>query len=197
MTDLEVAALEALTRGAAKAVALARTIFNNKDDKKGQGNQHVFYFETRCGSQYCHFPDTSNTHFGSHALAACEILVNLDLYIEFLCLIWDTKQMPSWTNIEVNISNTLHDNPTLTELAVFILYSQSVTHPYMQHIHGPGTNNINVLELQGYHDKVKTYLKTIINQPQMLLDPIDDELGYHKGAMDSCAWEWPEAINVV
>ncbi len=110
------------------------TIFNNKDDKKGQGDQHIFFFESQTGKRYKRFPDTSNIGFGSHALAACELLVNLNGYIKFLQFVRDTKQSPAWTNIKVNVYNALQDIPTLTEIAVFVLYSQSVTHPYMCHV---------------------------------------------------------------
>ncbi|KAJ7573713.1 hypothetical protein C8J56DRAFT_804160, partial [Mycena floridula] len=54
VTAEETTALEASTFGGAKLCALAGTIFNNKDDKKGQGDSHVIH------PTGLRFPDTSN-----------------------------------------------------------------------------------------------------------------------------------------
>ncbi|KAF7351568.1 hypothetical protein MSAN_01589300 [Mycena sanguinolenta] len=47
LTEDQLRAFEASTRGGVKAAALAGAIFNNKDDKKGQADRHVDFYESR------------------------------------------------------------------------------------------------------------------------------------------------------
>jgi hypothetical protein len=96
--------------------------------------------------------------------------------------------------VEKNLYAALHDNPTLTELCVLALYAQAVTHPYMCQIQGPGTEQINMLELSPLHAQVKVHVQKIIDDPDLLLSPA---CSYKTGAMDGKEWERPEVITAV
>jgi len=196
MTEDELTAFEASTRGGVKAVALAGTIFNNKDDKKGQGDAHVFHFMEIDGNSkhFQRFPDTSNTRFNSHAEAAAELLTHLDKYLEFMLLIRDKKKSPAWTNIELNVYCSLQDIPTLTELAVMTLYSQAVTHPYMRVVRGPGTSHVNVLDLKDFHVTVREFIQGVVDEPGNLFGA---DATPKLGSLDGKDWHHPRAVKAV
>lgn len=196
LTNNEVTALESSTRGGVKAVALAGAIFNNKDDKKGHGDSHVYHFTEIMGpkSNFRRFPDTSNTRFGSYGEAAGELLAHLDQYREFLRLIKDKKKVPAWNNLELNVYRALHDIPTLTEMAAMALYSQAVTHPYMRIIRGPGTENVNVLDLKIFHMSVRKFIQGIIDEPEHL---VSAEASPALGSLDGKDWERGDTINAI
>ena len=117
--------------GGVKLASLAGMIFNNKNDKVGQQDIYRQFFHSR-NVEKKKFPDTSNTRYQSHCTAAAELLTTLALYIEFMEWIRDTKEKPGFTNMERNIYLGLQDIPTQTELAVFALYAQAITHPYLR-----------------------------------------------------------------
>ncbi|KAF8177867.1 hypothetical protein BJ912DRAFT_930228 [Pholiota molesta] len=189
MTELEIAALEASTRGGVKVAALAGAIFNNKDDKKGYGDSHVWHLTELVGRPVKHFLGTNNTRFNSHAEAAVELLINLAAYNTYLLLIKDKKKSPSWTNIELNVYLALQDPPTLTELAVLALYSQAVTHPYLCVVRGPGTENVSILDLKDFHVKVREFIQSICDNPDLL---IGLDASPKLGSLDGKDWENPE-----
>jgi len=70
--------------------------------------------------------------------------------------------------MEQNFWNAIHDLPTLSELAVLLLYAQSISHPYMEKVCTPGQN---ALELGPYHAKVLDHIREIISNPQLLIEP--------------------------
>ncbi|KAF7346731.1 hypothetical protein MSAN_01811400 [Mycena sanguinolenta] len=100
LTEDELRAFEASTRGGVKTCALAGAIFNNKDDKKGQADKHVDFMTRKLGKPHARFPDTSNTRFGSHGNAAAELITYLPEYREMMDVIRWSKTNPSLTNIE-------------------------------------------------------------------------------------------------
>ncbi|KDQ25108.1 hypothetical protein PLEOSDRAFT_1078957 [Pleurotus ostreatus PC15] len=193
ITDTELAALEALTFGGAKTTALAGAIFSNKDDKKGQGDMHVDYFALITGTSR-RFPQTNNTRFGSHGEAAEVLLEHLDAYIAFLHLIRDKKKQPGWTNIESNVYKALHDVPTLTELAIMVLYTNAITHPYMRAVRGQGTNATNALDLGPLHRRVCEHIQRIIEDPDLLLGP---SASFCEGSLDGLEWENKASMDAV
>ena len=73
--------------GGTKLTSLAGAIFNHKDEKKGQADTYCIFFEWELGYMIS-FPDTSNTRYGSHCLAAPELLVHRELYIKLLAQVW-------------------------------------------------------------------------------------------------------------
>ncbi|KAL1686393.1 hypothetical protein GGG16DRAFT_64388 [Schizophyllum commune] len=174
LTEEELAAVEVSTRGGAKTTALAGAIFHHRSDKKGQGDTYVnvlSYMLSEDFEQVIHrFPQTNNTRFGSHGEAAGELLVHLEYYIEFLEFIRTKKQSVSWTNIELNVYNALHDDPTLTELAVLALYQQLITHPYMKLVRLREGDELNAADLGPLHAEIREHCQRLIDHPEIILD---------------------------
>lgn len=193
-TAAENHALEVTGRGGPKATAIAGAIFNHQNDKKGQQDTHRNYFEEAYGYKF-NFPDTSNTRYGSHCEAAAEILVHLGRYREFLIFIKDSKTHRRFNHMELNLKKALDDPPTLTELAVMALYAQSVTHPYMHQVRGPGTENVNVLDLGPLHHQVVQHVRKIASDPGLLIS--DDEGSYRQAALDGKPWHQQHVIMTV
>jgi len=75
----------------------------------------------------------------------------VDHYIQFLDFIRDNKTNAQFNHMEENLAKALHDNTTLTELAVLTLYSQAITKPYMRMVRAPGTEHLNILDLGPLH----------------------------------------------
>ncbi|KAG1852244.1 hypothetical protein DFJ58DRAFT_841904, partial [Suillus subalutaceus] len=193
VTEVQLRALEVSGRGGVQTCSLAGAIFNNKDDKKGQQDTHRFYFE-RIKGILSTFPDTSNTRYQSYCEAAAELLTYLNEYITFLEQVRDKKEKQNFSHIEENLYNALHDGPTLTELAVLTLYAAAITHPYMRSVRGPGTENINILDLGPLHDEVMNHLELIIENPHLLISP---NASFKLGALDGQEWQNPGAIEAV
>jgi len=189
----KVRANEVSQGGGVKLTSLAGSLFRHKDEKKGQQDSFRFFFENRLGYTV-RFPDTSNTRFQSHCQAAEELLVHLELYKEFLELVRDKKDARSFTHMEQNVYDALHNIPTLTELAVLALYSQSISQPYMRHVRGPGLAATNMLDLGPLHEHVKAHCRAIINEPGLLLSAA---ASYETGSLDGRPWQRPEAFYAV
>ncbi|RXW25130.1 hypothetical protein EST38_g727 [Candolleomyces aberdarensis] len=195
LSDEEAAAIEASTRGGIKTTALAGTLFNNKDDKKGYHDTHLNHLTAKYGLKASHrFPDTSNVRFNTYAEGAGELLKYLDFYLEFLDLVKWRKSRPGWTNIELNLNNALHDTPTLTELAVMVLYAQAITHPYLRMVRGPGTEQTNVLDLGPLHLQVRNHCQAVIDDPDLL---ISDDAMFEIATLDGKPWEDLDAVVAV
>ncbi|KAF7982655.1 hypothetical protein HWV62_27105 [Athelia sp. TMB] len=194
LTAAEEHALEATTRGGIKATTLAGAMFNHKDDKKGQQDTYKQYFELRLGYPVT-FPDTSNTRYGSHCDAAAALLTHLPLYIEFLEHVRDRKEKQGFNHLENNLYKALLDPPTLSELAVLALYAQSVTHPYMKQVRGPGTENVNILDLGPLHVQVLEHVAKIAENPQILL--VAEHSSYIEGALDGREWHQRDIITAI
>ncbi|KAI0081517.1 hypothetical protein K474DRAFT_1756085, partial [Panus rudis PR-1116 ss-1] len=177
--------------GAVKLTQLCGLVFNHHDDKKGQQDTYRNFFQHAL-SYIVHFPETSNTRFQSHCIAACELLVNLPLYLEFLDLIRDKKDKRNLNNIENNIYQGLRDTSTLTELAVLALYAQVISHPYMRVVRGHG--HWNALTLGPFHAMVICHCETVIADPDVLLAA---DASYEKGALDGAQWERSEVFYVI
>ena len=192
-------ATDASTRGAVKAASIAGALFNNKDDKKGHQDFHRHYFEKvkleLTGEKHSvKFPDTSNTRYQCYCNAAAELLTYLPHYITFLELIRDKKDKPGFNHMEQNLYNALHDSPTLTEFAVLVLYAQSVTHPYMREVRGPGSENVNLLDLGPLHDELHNHIARIIDDPSIL---IGANVSYESATLDGLPWEDSRAVSAV
>ena len=186
-------AVDASQSGGVKLTNLAGAVFNHKDDKKGQQDTLRFFFKAKIGYMMS-FPDTSNTCYQLHCKAAAVLLLYLPLFIKFLELVCDKKDSRSFNHMEFNVYCRLQDIPTLTELAVLVLYTQSISHPYMRQVRGPKQVHKNILDLSPLHKQVKTHCKKIIADPDLLLSP---SASYVTGAMDGKLWERPEAVYAV
>lgn len=192
-TAIEQRAYDNSSGGGVKLTNLAGMVFNNKSDKIGQHDVHQQFFSFR-GIRKNRFPDTNNTRFQSHSLAAAELLTTLALYVEFMEWIKDGKDKPEFTNIEKNIYYGLQDVPTQTELAVLTLYAQAISHPYMRSVRGPGTEQVNMLNLGPLHLKVQQHMEAVISHPKILLPSYGS---YQTGTMDGKPWQNPEAIQAI
>jgi hypothetical protein len=179
--------------GASKLTSLAGAIFNHKDEKKGQGDTFRIFFERELG-YLVSFPDTSNTRYQSHCQAAAALLIHLPLYIKFLEQVRDKKEKRRFNHMELNVHKGLKDIPTLTELAVFALYGQAISHPYLRQIRGPTRKEWNILETGPLHERVKEHCRAIIACPDLLLS---ESASYATGSMDGQGWDQPEAIYSV
>ncbi|KAH7917833.1 hypothetical protein BV22DRAFT_967818, partial [Leucogyrophana mollusca] len=140
------------------------------------------------------FPDTSNTRYQSHCEAAAELLTYLDLYIELLDSVRLKKDKQNFNHMEENLFKALHDIPTLTELAVLVLYAAAVTHPYMRSVRGPGTENLNILDLGPLHNRVKSHVQKVIDEPAILIGP---SASFATGSLDGEEWQNPAAVAAV
>ncbi|RDB27700.1 hypothetical protein Hypma_003276 [Hypsizygus marmoreus] len=185
----ELEAFEASTRGGVKIAAIAGAILRNRDDKKGQGDTYSIHFPGR------RFSDTNNTHFGSHGEAAADILVNRLPLVEFLRVVRDKKKAKAaWTNIEWNLFNALQDIPTITELAILVLYSQNITHPYMRSVRGSDNGSKNVLDLGPLHVEVRDHIHDVIEDTDLWLSPTTT---FKAAALDGLEWERVDAVETV
>jgi len=90
-----------------------------------------------------------------------------------------------------NFWNAIHDVPTLSELAVLSLYAQSIYHPYMEKVHTPGQN---ALELGPHHAKVLDYIREIIRNPHLLIRPSPS---FTTAALDRKNWKSPKMFKAV
>jgi hypothetical protein len=191
LTEDEFKVLEASTRGGIKVCALAGAIFNNKDDKKGQGDRHVDFMSQKLEKQHKRFPDTSNTRFGSYGDAAAEIITYLPLYKEIVRIIEWSKHIPSLTNIEKNLANALADPCTITEFVAMVIYQNVITHPYMRQVRVPGTENINVLDLGPLHRTINDHCQSILDDPDIIFG---GDMSYTSATLDGKPWSDPEAM---
>jgi hypothetical protein len=192
-TAAEQRAYSASSGGGVKLASLAGMIFNNKNDKVGQQDMHQLFFLAR-GIKETKFPDTNNTRYQSHCGAAAVLLTHLKLYIELMEWIRDGKEKPGFTNVEKNVYIGLQDPATQTELAVLALYAQAISHPYMRQVRGPGTEQVNMLDLGPLHFRVQDHIEKIIQDPYLLLPPHGS---YESGAMDGKPWENPEVMGAI
>jgi hypothetical protein len=179
--------------GGVKLTSPAGAVFRNKNTKIGQQNTHQHFFQS-CEEKMPKFPDTSNTCYQSHYLAAAELIIRQELYIEFLEWICDGKDKPGFTNMKKNIYAGLTDVPTLTELCVLVLYAQAISHPYMHEVQEPAAKEINILDLGSLHQKVQKHMEEVIAKPEILLHPHGT---YKTGSMDSKQWHSLEAVAAV
>ncbi|KAJ7620143.1 hypothetical protein FB45DRAFT_745577 [Roridomyces roridus] len=177
-------------RGGVKTTDLMGALLNNKDDKKGEQERYVIFFESKFGYAL-YFPDTNNTRYQSHSEGAGEIIVHRPTYFELLEFIRDRKDSMNFNHMESNIHKALQDPYTLTELAVLAVYGQAVTHPYMRTARKARTN---ILTLGPLHAKLLAHLSTLISTPSLLFGP---EISYETGALDGQQWERPEVIYAV
>ncbi|KIJ47936.1 hypothetical protein M422DRAFT_248518 [Sphaerobolus stellatus SS14] len=126
-------ALERSQGGAIKVVGLAGAAFRHKDNKKGHQDSFNFYMEEQLGYAF-KFSDTSNVWYQSNCDGSGDLLVNLDLIIEYLHQVKDVKDARTLNNLEANLLKGLQDLVTIQELCVLALFSQVVSHPYMRQI---------------------------------------------------------------
>ena len=141
------------------------------------------------------FPEVSNTRYASLLEAVRVVLKYRVLYIELLHFVRDSKVNRALNNMEANVLKGLEDYCTLDELGVFVLYYESISHPFIQAIRSPGLEGRNALDLGPFFIKLKNHIKKLINSPSLLLDPKSDSLTASLTSQDS--WRFPEAVAAV
>ncbi|THU75834.1 hypothetical protein K435DRAFT_824682 [Dendrothele bispora CBS 962.96] len=195
-TDAAKRADEKSKGGAIKVSSLSGTIYRHKDRKRGQQDTLQFFLHEELS--FCvEFPDTSNTRFQSHAQACAIIITYRDLFLKFLQLVEDNKTGRKLNHLEQNVRKGLQCNYTLHEFAAVTLYHQTISIPYMREIRGPsGSTEHNVLCLGPFHERLKTHLAKLINNPEIVTE------GYilakwQTAMFDGKPWEQPDAIEAV
>ena len=184
--------MDVTTCGGVKAASIAGHIFSNKDDKKGYQDLHKRHFEPITG-KWVRFPDTSNTRYQSFGEAAAELLVYRSDYQNLMETVRLNKTKQTLNHMESNLKVALDDIPTLTELAVLTLYAQAISHPYMKKVRGPGTEDLNMLNMGPLHEEVKQHIQMIIDDPDILLG---DGVSYQKDVFGQ-KWHRPDAFETV
>ncbi|KAJ7120405.1 hypothetical protein C8R44DRAFT_737216 [Mycena epipterygia] len=187
-------AFQASTRGGVKICALAGAIFNHKDDKKGQADKHVDFMTRKTGKPHSRFPDTSNARFGTFGGASAELITYILEYLDMMDLIQWSKTNPSLTNIEKHLRDALKNPATLTELCAMILYQQIISHAFLRQVRGPGTENVNLLDLGPLHTAVRDHIQKILDNPDLIFG---EDMLYEMATLDGRQWHDPKAVKAV
>ncbi|EPQ51558.1 hypothetical protein GLOTRDRAFT_96296 [Gloeophyllum trabeum ATCC 11539] len=187
LTDTEKCALDSLTCGGVKTMDIGGAVFKNSDQKKGQGDSYAYRFGRR-------YPDTSNTRYHSHGDSACVTWAWLDDHIDFVLRMKECKANNTFTNMEKNLYNALQDPATLTEMACMVLYTQTVSEPYLKIVRGPGSEGLNQLDLGPFHEEVKTHIKMLIEDPDLVLA---EDARPELATLDVADWAYPEAVHTI
>jgi hypothetical protein len=192
-TKAQQRAIDVTTAGGVKAASIAGAIFNHKDDKKGQQDSYRYHFQSVLGRP-CNFPDTSSIRYHCFCAAAAELIAYTPDYLEFLDEVKMSKDKPGFNHMEQNLWDALHDAKTKSELAVLAVYLCTVSAPYARFIRGPGTEEVNMLDLGPYHFKLKEHIKTLIDNPSLALGP---EAKSATATLDGEQWHHPDAMQAV
>jgi hypothetical protein len=77
-----------------------------------------------------------------------------------------------------------------------VIYGLIVSWPYAIHVRGPGTEKANLLDLGTFHQKVKSHIRNIIANPDIVfgndLSPSPEAC-----TLDGRSWRYPEAFAAV
>lgn len=178
---------------AVKLTSLSGSIFNHKDDKKGQQDTYNNFFEERLG-KHTRFPDTSNTRYQSHCEAATTLLLYRDLFLEFMELVRSKKESQTFNHMESNVYQGLQDLSTLEELCVLSLFSLAVSHPYMRRIRGENHQNTNALDLGPLHHEILAFMHQVIEDPSLILG---EQATYQTATFDKKPFNHPEIFVLI
>ncbi|KAJ6552438.1 hypothetical protein DFH09DRAFT_925151 [Mycena vulgaris] len=186
-------ALDASEGGAIKVTSLLGSLFNHKDDKRGQQDTFKLYFEDFLG-YVVSCPDTSNTRFQSHCDCAIFIILYLPQILFFMSHIMYSKTKIGLNHLEANVLKGLQCVSTLTELAVLALYAISVSYAYMRVVRATGDRQMNALDLGPLHEKVVKFCEAIAENTDLLLAP---DATYATGTLDGQPWEHPDVFYAI
>jgi hypothetical protein len=137
---------------------------------------------------------TGNTHYGSHCLAACEIVLNLNLSVEFMGVICIQTEKQKFNHLEINLARALKDIPTITELAILAMYHLAIICPYFAEICGPEHEDLNMLELGPLHQELKLHLKGIIDKPG---DFLGGNATHKTGVFHGHEWDDADVVKAI
>ena len=183
-------------RGGEKLTELVGSLVKHRETKKGhQERFYAFSVQFLGTPRPVQFPDTSNNRYQSHSFTASEILRHLDLYRAFLRSVADLKALGNKLNhLEQNVQAGLDDPATLSELCVLSLYSQTISIPFVQHIHTPSDASLNGLDLGLDYDRIKHHMEAVIKNPNILLG---QGSSHEIGTLYGEKWEDEEVINFI
>ncbi|KAJ6624198.1 hypothetical protein B0H10DRAFT_2212928 [Mycena sp. CBHHK59/15] len=174
--------------GGVKLTSLAGMLFHHKDKKKGEGALFHIWFENVLGYDIT-FPDTSNTRYQSHCKAAGMLLLHRTLFLRYLEHMRDRKASRHFANLEQNIYDSLQDPETQTELLVLAAYGQSLSRKYLKQVRGPEHKETNLLALGPLHERVRTYCRAVVADPDIILSLT---ASLETISMDGEPWDNPE-----
>ncbi|KAL5478584.1 hypothetical protein ACEPAI_2768 [Sanghuangporus weigelae] len=166
-------ALDVTQGGGCKLCRLMAKFSNDKDDKKGEHHSIRDYICRVLGLTIT-FPDVTNTRYSSYLEASVEMLVRRATYLDYMQRVRHLREKRKHNNLELNILKGLTDFPTLTELAVMALYREAISISYISSVRGSGMEKVNALEMGSLHEKLKTHLRALINNPSIILAPDAD-----------------------
>ena len=196
-------AVDSSSRGGVKAASLAGTLFNHSDDKRGYQDIHCLFMTVQKKELHgliddTRFPDTSNTRYQSHTYAAAELVTFLDLYVELLEQVRDSKVKSGFNHVEANLYRALQDVPTITELSAMTLYGISLSWPYLRIVRGNGNNIQNLLssELIDLHRRLPSFCEYVAANPSLLLSR-EETVDFSKVTLDSKPWSHPMAVMAI
>jgi hypothetical protein len=75
-----------------------------------------------------------------------------------------------------------------------ILYQQIISHPYLRQVRGPGTENVNLLDLGPLHVAVRDHIQQILDNPDIIFG---GDLPYETAALDGKEWKDQKAVDAV
>ncbi|KAJ7049315.1 hypothetical protein C8F01DRAFT_1093502 [Mycena amicta] len=180
-------ALESSSRGAVKLIELCAMIFRNKNDVTGYLQTFNDFMEKRKTEMYPQevksklvdphkaFPDVQRCRFQTISYAAAELFMFLNLYIELVETVVDSKvKSGSANHLESNLLKGFRCLKTQTELAAETLYAVCVSWPYMRYARGGGSESgglINLLDTVEFHRSLIPFCQRLADNPALLLDP--------------------------
>ncbi|RDB18250.1 hypothetical protein Hypma_000601 [Hypsizygus marmoreus] len=192
-------AVDSSTRGGVKLGSLSGALFNHKSEGQGYQDVHRHFMSKRKRElhdihDHTRFPDTSNTRYQSHSYASAELTKFLDLYVELVEEVWDSKAKVGLNHLEENVAKGLEDPSTVTELAAMALYGCSVSWPYLREARGPGGKIINLLDLGNLHRRLPIFCDRVSANPRLLLD-LDGSLELK--TIDGKPWIDPHLVTAI
>jgi hypothetical protein len=98
----------------------------------------------------------------------------------------DHKTKRTLNHMEQNITKGLHCPKTIAQMVALVLFCMAVMHPYALQVRGPGTENLNMLNLGPLHVSVKAHMRKLIAAPQILLSTSPDS--YKVATLDGQPW---------
>ena len=92
----------------------------------------------------------------------------------------DTYAKSRFNHLESNVCTGFRDLATLTRVS-FPRYLRTIDHSYMRVVRGPGTDQVNILDLGPVHQNVGSHTKQIVEGLDFLLE---SDTSCLDGAMD-------------
>jgi hypothetical protein len=137
------------------------------------------------------FPDVSNTRYQSFGRGAARLITYLDQHRLFMDFVKDSKSKRALNHLEQNVVKGLNCSKTVSQMVALVLFCMAVMHPYALHVRGPGTEQLNILELGPFHQSVKVHMKKLIDNVSILTSPSVDS--YKSATLDGQPWSDPKA----